>query len=73
MILNWKSDTSDKVSVTNIVSMVMLGNNDLVNTCIDFMATTTPFCGMSFGPFLLHATQVFGLKQTEIKSQGSMK
>ena len=53
--------------------MVMLGNNDLVNTCIDFMATTTPFCGMSFGPFLLHATQVFGLKQTEIKSQGSMK
>ena len=73
MILNQKSDFSDKVSVTNIVSLVMFGNDDLVNTCIDFVTTTTPFSGMRFGPFLIHAAQVFGSKQIEIKSQGSIK
>ena len=60
MILNLKSDLSDKVFVTHIVSLVIFGNDDLVNTCIDFVTTTTPFSGMSFGPFLIHAAQVFG-------------
>ena len=73
MILNKKKDLSDKVTVSNIVLLVMFGNDDLVNTCIDFVATTTPFSGMSFGPFLIQAAQVFGSKQIEIKSQGAIK
>ena len=73
MILNRESKTTEKLSVENIVSLVMFGNEDLIGTCVDFIATALPFTGMSFGTFLLHNAQVFGAKAIERKSSGSIK
>ena len=43
MILNRESTTTDKVSVENVVSLIMFGNEDLIGTCIDFLATALPY------------------------------
>ena len=67
MILNRESETTEKLSVENIVSMIMFGNEDLIGTCIDFIATALHFTGMSFGTFLLHTAQVFGSKPLSVK------
>ena len=53
--------------------LIMFGNEDLIGTCIDFLATALPYTGMSFGTFLLHNSQVFGSKAIERKSSGSIK
>ena len=73
MILNRESTTTDKLSVENVVSLIMFGNEDLIGTCINFLAIALPYTGMSFGTFLLHNAQVFGSKAIERKSCGSIK
>jgi len=73
MIINNASDTSDTLTVKNIVSLVMFGSEDVLGTCIDYLVTATPFTGMSFAPFLLHhahffGSKVIGKKTTSIKN-----
>ena len=73
MILNRESTLSDKISQTNIVSLVMFGDVDLIGTCIDYVATAIPYTGMNFAPFLIHNVQVFGSKTIQRKSRDSIK
>ena len=62
MIINRESTLSDKITATNIVSLVMFGNEDYAATCIDYLATAKDYTGMHFAPFLMHNAQIFGCK-----------
>ena len=73
MILNVENISDNKITVSNIVSLIMFGNDDMFATCVDFIATSLPYTGMNFGPFLLHTAQIFGSKAIEQKSNGSIK
>ena len=73
MILNQESTLSNKITLASIVSLVMFGTDNLIGTCIDYVATVVPYTGMNFGPFLIHYAQVFGSKAIERRSNGSIK
>ena len=73
MILNVENITDNKITVLNIVSLIMFGNEDMFATCVDFIATSLPYTDMIFGPFLLHIAQIFGSKAIEQKSNRSIK
>lgn len=62
MIINRESTLSDKITATNIVSLIMFGNDDYAATCIDYLATANDYTGMHFAPFLMHNAQIFGCK-----------
>ena len=68
MIVNNASDTSDTLTVKNIVSLIMFGNEDVIGTCIDYIVTARPFTGLNFAPFLIHHAQLFGSKVIEQKT-----
>ena len=73
MVLNIEKNTDNIIDVSNIVSLVMFGNDDWMGTCIDFISTTLPFTGMSFGPFLLHTAQVIGSRAIQRRTDDSVK
>ena len=73
MIINRESTLSNKITATNIVSLIVFGNDDLVGTCIDYIATVLDYTGMSFAPFLIHNAQVFGCREITRKTDNSVQ
>ena len=73
MILNWESTLSDKITSSNIVSLVLFGIDDFMGISIDFISTALSYTGMNLARFCYTMRRFLAAKKSNVEVTDQFK